>query len=112
MSTKPQCLTANKTTDTRQMCLARISIMPQNALMYTRIHSKLELDGVSWDFEAIIGIKPLEIGCHEVKGKRRKETGKQGMGEGEHGGWIELAQKSAKELSYLLKTVNKIILLT
>lgn len=54
------------------MCLARISIMPQNALMYTRIHSKLELDGVSWDFEAIIGIKPLEIGCHEVKGKRKR----------------------------------------
>lgn len=121
MSTKTQCLTANKTTDTRQMCLARISIMPQNALMYTRIHSKLELDGVSWDFEAIIGIKPLEIGCHEVKGKRkrmgceaeeeRKQRNRE-WGGGEHGGWMELAQKSAKELSYLLKTVNKIILLT
>lgn len=29
-------------------------------------HSKFELDAVSWDFEAIIRIKQLEIGCDEA----------------------------------------------
>lgn len=80
------------------MYLAKISITPQNALMYTRIHSKLKLDGVSWDFEAIIGIKPLEIGCHEVKGKgtgceaeeERKQRNREWGWGGKHEGWMML----------------------
>lgn len=54
--------------------------------MYT--HSKFKLDGVNWDFEGIIRIIRLEIGCDEARGgegghdgiqreKEEKEMGEQ-----------------------------------
>lgn len=46
-------------------------------------HSKFELDAVNWDFEAIIRIKRLEIGCDEMEGGKEwaKGEGKGGRGE-------------------------------
>ena len=53
--------------------------------------SKLELDGVNWDFEAVIGIKRLGISCDQTRGgeggmggreEQRRETGeRKGTGE-------------------------------
>ena len=41
--------------------------------MYT--HSKFKLDSVNWDFEGIIRIKRLEIGCDEARGGEREREG-------------------------------------
>ncbi len=55
------------------MFIARIGTLLPYAHMYT--HGKFELDGVNWDFEVIIRIKRLEIGCDEAKGERRRRRG-------------------------------------
>lgn len=37
---------------------------------HTDTRSKFELDGVNWDFEAVIRIKRLEIDCDETTGEQ------------------------------------------
>lgn len=51
-------------------------------MLYAHIctHSKLELDGVNWDFEAIIRIKRLEINCDERRGGADDMGGREGEG--------------------------------
>lgn len=67
MSTEAQCLTAQNDRHKTDVLIARIGISLPNVHMFT--HSKFELLGVNWDFEAIIRIKRLEICCDEVKGE-------------------------------------------
>ena len=73
--------------------------------------SKFELDGVSWDFEAIIRIKRLEISCDEMRGgvmdgrQREKRRGKK------EGGMEKKFNTRAEKRTYMKTNAERCFLM-